>query len=422
MRRASLMGSLGGALLLILLILWLTYTQIAGAVVASGTVAVTGKPKTVQHLDGGIVAEILVRDGDLVQRGDVLMRLDDTLLRANLEIYRNRVAEALTRRDRLIAERNGDPLPQFRDDPLLAGRDMAPIREGERAIFEARAEIQRGSKAQLEERIRQFGHQIEGVNALIASKRDQAVSLERELDQARKMREKGLAREPQILTLERSHTDLLGQIAEHLSEVARIRNSIEDTRLEILQTARQFREQAVTELRDVTVEIEEMVQQILTTQKQLERVNVTAPETGLVHELQIVTKGGVVAPGGAIAQIIAADEARSFEFRVAPVAIDQIWPGQPVRLHFSAFNSRTTPELRGTVRAVSPSTVMDEATGQSYYRVFADVPPDQLALLGGLTLVPGMPVEGVIGTQEQSVLAWLVRPITDQFRKAFREE
>ena len=297
-----------------------------------------------------------------------------------------------------------------------------PIREGERAIFEARAEIQRGSKAQLEERIRQFGHQIEGVNALIASKRDQAVSLERELDQARKMREKGLAREPQILTLERSHTDLLGQIAEHLSEVARIRNSIEDTRLEILQTARQFREQAVTELRDVTVEIEEMVQQILTTQKQLERVNVTAPETGLVHELQIVTKGGVVAPGGAIAQIIAADEARSFEFRVAPVAIDQIWPGQPVRLHFSAFNSRTTPELRGTVRAVSPSTVMDEATGQSYYSVFADVPPDQLALLGGVTLVPGMPVEGFIGTQEQSVLAWLVRPITDQFRKAFREE
>lgn len=246
--------------------------------------------------------------------------------------------------------------------------------------------------------------------------------METELERLRLMREQGLVRENQIMAMERSRSDLLGQIAEHVSENARIENSIQDARLEILQTERQFREQAVTELRDVTVEIEELTQQVLTTEKQLGRVNIIAPERGFIHELQIVTIGGVVSPGAAITQIIASEDARTFEFRVSPVSIDQVWPSQPVRMRFSAFNQRTTPEILGEVRLISPTTVMDEATGMSYYRVFASAAPEELGKLNGLVLVPGMPVEGYIGTQERSVIAWLTKPLVEQFNRAFREE
>ncbi len=422
-RAATLAGSLGGLSLLVALLAWAWFTPIAGAVVATGTVSVAGKPKTVQHLDGGIISEILVSDGDLVEKGAVIMRLDDTLLRANLEIYRNRLAEGLARRDRLIAERNGDAAPEFRQDvPLLSGRDLTAVQAGERAVFAARAGIQEVSKAQLDERIRQFGNQISGVEALIASKQDQVASMELELDRLRAMREKGLARETQILSMERARSDLLGQIAEHVSENARIGNSIQDTQLEVVQTERQFREQAVTELRDVTTEIEELTQQILTTEKQLGRVNIVAPERGYIHELQIVTIGGVVAPGAAITQIISAEGSSGVEFQVAPVYVDQIWPGQPVRIRFSAFNQRTTPEILGEITLISPTTVLDEATGMSYYRVSATAPPEELAKLQELVLVPGMPVEGYIGTQELSVITWLTRPMVEQFNRAFREE
>lgn len=423
MRGAALAGAIGSLALLVILVTWAALTGISGAVVASGAVAVAGKPKAVQHLDGGIVQDIRVADGDLVEAGALLMRLDDTLLRANLEIYRNRLAEALARRDRLISERNGQAEPAFQvAHPLLAGRDLTAIQDGERAVFTARAEIQAGRIAQLQERIRQFGNQITGIAALIAAKRDQIGFIETELARMRSLQERQLAREAQVLTLEGSRADLLGQVAEHLSETARIENSIRDAELEMLQTARTFKEQAVTELRDATTQIEELTQQIITTEKQLQRIAIVAPVAGFVHEMQIVTVGGVVPPGGVIAQIIPTGEGQVFEFRIPPQSVDQVYPGQPVRMVFSAFNHRTTPELWGKVVSVSPTTVVDEATGAAFYRVQAGITPEELARLGGLDLVPGMPVEGFIGTEERSVASYLLRPIVEQFNRAFRED
>jgi HlyD family secretion protein len=423
MRGAALFGAFASLALLAILVAWAGMTGISGAVVASGSVAVAGKPKAVQHLDGGIVRDIRVADGDLVQAGDLLMQLDDTLLRANLEIYRNRLAEAVARRDRLVAERNGLPEPVFQTDhPLLWGHDPTAIHDGERAVFAARAEIQAGRVAQLQERVRQFRNQIEGVAALVAAKRDQIGFIETELARMRSLQERQLVREAQVLTLEGTRADLLGQVAEHVSETARIENSIRDAELEMLQTARTFKEQAVTELRDVATQIEELTQQIVTTEKQLQRVDITAPVAGFVHEMQIVTIGGVVAPGALIAQIIPTGEGQTFEFRVPPQSVDQVHAGQPVRLVFSAFNQRTTPELHGQVVSVSPTTVVDEATGMAFFRVHADVTPDELARLGDLVLVPGMPVEGFIGTQERSVASYLLRPFTEQLQRAFRED
>lgn len=423
MRAVALTGAVSSLVLLIALVVWAGLTGISGAVVASGSVAVAGKAKAVQHLDGGIVQTIYVQDGDLVTVGDLLMRLDDTLLRANLEIYRNRLAEALARRDRLIAERNGLATPAFQTDhPLLTARDLSGAHDGELAVFTARAEIQAGRIAQLQERVHQFGNQINGIASLMDAKRDQIGFIETELIRMRSLQELQLVRDAQVLTLEGSRSDLLGQVAEHVSETARIENSIRDAELEMLQSARTFKEQAVTELREVSTQIEELTQQIITTAKQLQRVDIIAPATGFVHEMQIVTIGGVVAPGAVIAQVIPTGEGQIFEFRIAPQSVDQVYPGQPVRMIFSAFNQRTTPELMGSVVSVSPTTVLDEATGVPFYRVLADITPEELARLSGLDLVPGMPVEGFIGTEERSVASYLLRPLAEQLNRAFREE
>ncbi|MGL4236525.1 MAG: HlyD family type I secretion periplasmic adaptor subunit [Paracoccaceae bacterium] len=423
MGRAGAVAVVSSLALVAALLVWSVLTQISGAVVAQGTIAVMGKPKAVQHLDGGIVQDILVADGDLVQKGQVLIRLDPSLLEANLEIYRNRLAEASARLARLQAEQAGASDVVFAETPpLLSGRDLQPVQTMEGEIFAARAEIQAGRKSQLEERIRQFNNQIAGVEALIAAKREQVGFIEQELTRQEELRDKGLARDADVLTLQGNRADLLGQIAEHLTEAARIENSVHDTELEILQADRQFREEAVTALQQTRQQIEELVQQIVSTEKQLERIEIVAPVTGNVHELQIVTEGGIVPPGALIAQIIAVDEARAFEFRVAPVSVDNIQPRQQVRLRFAAFNTRTTPEIFGEVAGISPTTVMDETTGAAYYRVFVEVAPAELARLGGLELVPGMPIEGYIGTGSRSVADYLTRPIVDSLGKAFREE
>ncbi|MCU0800221.1 MAG: HlyD family type I secretion periplasmic adaptor subunit [Rhodobacteraceae bacterium] len=423
MGHAGKVAAAAGLGLFAALVLWAVLTQINGAVVAQGTIAVMGKPKAVQHLDGGIVQDILVADGDLVAKGQPLIRLDPTLLQANLEIYRNRLAEAWARLARLQAEQSAAGAVSFAaDQPLLQGRDQSAVRAMEREIFAARAAIQAGRKSQLEERIRQFNNQIAGVAALIAAKQEQVGYIAQELARQEELVSRGLGRDADVLTLQGNRADLLGQIAEHLTETARIENSIRDAELEILQADRQFREEAVTSLQDTNQQIEELIQQIVSTERQLERIEIVAPVAGNVHEMQVVTEGGIVPPGALIAQIIATDEARAFEFRVAPVSVDNIHPGQDVRLRFAAFNPRTTPEVFGTVNSISPTTVTDEATGMAFYRVFVDVPATELARLGDVDLLPGMPVEGYISTGSRTVADYLTRPIIDSLAKTFREE
>jgi len=402
---------------------WAFLTEIGSAVVATGVVAIEGKPKSIQHLDGGIVEEILVSDGDLVEAGQVIMRLDPNLLTANLKIYLNRLSEIVIREARLQAELDGSGVISFAPaEGLLVGRDLGDLQVAETSIFEARAEIQAGRKAQLEERIQQYGNQIEGLGALIAAKREQAGYIDTEIVRLTTLQEKGLVRENQILTLQGTRADLLGQIAEHISETARVRNSIRDTELEILQIARQFREEVLTELRDTKVQNDELVQQIVTTQTQLERIEIRAPVRGLVHELQIVTLGGVVAPGAVIGQIIPVDGPMTFELQIAPTDIDSLYAGQEVRLRFPAFNQRTTPEIAGTLTGFSPSTIKDEVTGMSFYRAKAQVAETELAKLGGVELLPGMPVEAFIGRADRTVASYLFQPVSEHMVRAFREE
>ena len=403
---------------------WAQLTEINGAVIASGSVVVRGKPKSVQHLDGGIVDAIDVGDGDRVEAGDVLVRLDSTLLEANLAIYRTRLIEAHALRDRLRAELTGVGTLDFSGLPDELGNidDLTAIRDGQRAIFEARRDVRAGQVEQLQERAEQFRNQTRGIERLVAAKQQQLTLLEREIAGIETLNRKGLAPETRLMAMQRDRADVLGQLGEHRAEVSRIANSVRDTELQVLQITRQVREESAMALRDVEKEMEELNQQLRSTARQLERVEIRAPVGGIVHELQVTTLGGVVAPGGLVTQIIERDAGVVFDMRVPTAAVDQVYVGQGARIVMSAFNQRTTPELAGTVARISPDAVLDEATGQPFFRVQLSVTPAELDRLGDLAIVPGMPVEAFLQTGERSVLSYLVRPLTDQIDRAFREE
>lgn len=402
---------------------WSHFTKISGAVIAQGQVAVEGKPKLVQHFDGGVIEDILVGEGDVVDAGEVLIVLDKTLLEANLSIYRTRLGDLVARKSRLRAEQVEAETIAFEDFPvMLASLDPAEFTIGQQEVFDARRALQEGKHAQLEEKIVQFGNQIIGVEGLLASKREQLALIEEELQTKETMRDRGLLVASEVISIRRAKADLQGQVAEHLSELARIKNSIQDARIEMLLNTREFKEQVVSEQREVVTQIGELTQQILSTEKQLQRIALRAPVGGIVHEMEVFTQGGVVPPGGTVLQIVPQNDRLTFELRVDPVSIDQVYVGQEARILFSAFNQRTTPELTGRVQRMSPTSVLDEASGLSFFEIVVDIASDELGKLGDVDLVPGMPVESFLQTEERTVLSYFVKPMTDQIQKAFKEE
>lgn len=412
----SLLFGAGGA--------WAYFANLSGAVIATGAIAVQGKPKTIQHLDGGIVAEINVADGDHIQQGDVLIRLDAALLDANLQIYRNRLREAIARKSRLLAERDQLPSIIWKNEILdLMNVAVDPeILQGHEKLFTARYTSMRGQVAQLNEQIAQFKNQSKGTDALRASKLRQIDMLTEELGNISDLKEKGLVTNAQITNLERQKEDFHGQIGEHDAELARIANSINEAEIQILQIDREFRQSVLTELREVEQEVNDMTQQLQATVEQLKRIEIKAPVNGIVHELTVFTIGGVIGPGAPILQIIPQDEKFVVEANVEPQFIDELYPDQPAALRFSAFNQRTTPELNGTVKGISANVVVDEQSGASFYKVQLGVSNEELARLNGQQLIPGMPVEAFIKTKDRSALNYLIKPLLDQVNRAFREE
>lgn len=417
-----LIGAMASLLLLISGFAWMYSTKITSAVIAPGKVVVRGLPKQVQSLDGGVIERILVRDGDVVRKGDVLLRLDPSLLQINLEIYRNRLAEVVAREARLDAEYQKLERPDFSAKSRhLNGIDLRQHFSGQHEIFVARRDVLSGRKEQLAERVLQFRNQIAGVDAQIVAKKDQLTYVTQELSNLRSLSSKGLVRESAVLELQGRESALLGQIAEHQSELARIHNSIRDTELEVVQSDREFREQVVTELRATTAEREELILQIVTIEKQLERIDILAPTDGIVHELQATTEGGVIAPEATITQIVPLSEGVEFKLQVAPQSIDEVFVGQTAKVIFPAFNQRTTPSLIGVVAGISPTSVEDPQTGAAYFRIDLTLTAEEIGRLGDVELIPGMPVEAFLQTGDRSVLTYLTQPLLQQFKRAFRE-
>ena len=422
LRGTALAGFAGFLLLLLIFGGWAAGTRIAGAVIAPGSVVVEGRPRLIQSLDGGIAETIAVRDGDSVREGQLLLRLDQTLLRTNLDIARSRLAAALALRARLDAERQGLARLDFAYPPLpFPLPDTRAEEDGQRRIFEARRAVNDGIEASLAERLAQFDSQIGGVRGQIAALREQIGLTDSDLADQEQLAAQGLARKSQVSELQRRRSELRGQLAALEAEAARLANAREDAGIEARQAARGFTEQVVTDLRTTASEIEELVLDIITRSAQLERTEIRAPVAGLVHELQVTTPGGVVAPGQTIAQVVPVGDGMEFELRVEPHAIDRVHPGQTAKLVISSFDPQTTPRLEARVTTISAGTIPDPATGRSYYRVGLSVPQDQLARLDGETLVPGMPVEAYLETAERSVLTYLMQPVAAHLRQAFRE-
>lgn len=410
-----LVGGLGG---------WAVVTELSGAVVAPGAVVVDSHVKKVQHPTGGVVGEILARDGDRVRAGDVVIRLDETVARANLAMVSKSLDELATRQSRLEAERDG--LERVAVPAALKRRlnesELERLVLGEVRLFESRREARDGQKAQLKERVSQLQEQIDGLDLQAAAKADEIQLIQSELTGVEQLWRKNLVPITRVTALKREETRLRGERGQLISNVAQAKGRISETALQILQIDQDLRSEVSKELREVQAKVAELVERRVAAEDQLKRIDIRAPQDGFVHQSIVHTVGGVINAGEPLMMIVPEADELSIEVKVSPQDIDQLQPGLDTVLRLSAFNQRTTPELKGRVSLIAADLVTDQRSGVQYYPVrvaFADGERDRL---GALKLVPGMPVEGFIQTGYRTVFSYLTKPIADNMTKAFREE
>src|SRR5215203_3377558 len=401
---------------------WAATTEFAGAVIAPGNLVVETNVKKVQHPTGGVVGELRVRDGDTVKAGDFVVRLDDTVTRANLAIVVKSLDELSARQARLEAERDATNAPSFPAD-LLARRsdpEVARLMAGEQKLFETRRSARQGQKAQLKERVGQLQEQISGLNDQIAAKKREIVLIGEELKGVRELWSKNLVQIQRVTALERDAARLEGERGSLVSSIAQTKGKITETELQILQIDQDLRTEVGKELAEIRGKIAELVERKVAAEDQLKRIDLRAPQDGMVHQSSVHTVGGVITAGEAIMLIVPQADALTVESKLMPQDIDQVRTGQTAALRFSAFNQRTTPELNGLVTRVSADLTTDQRTGATYYTVRISISDEQVARLGGLRLLPGMPVEAFIQTGERTVLSYLTKPFTDQAARSFK--
>jgi len=403
---------------------WAYFSSISGAVIASGVVAVETNVKTVQHLDGGIVSEILVANGDEVKAGDLLIRLDDTNIKANLAIIDGRLHILNARKARLESERDKKDQILFPKELLDNANDfeIAKIIAGQKSLFEARNASMNGQKRLLRQKISQFENEIKGLEAQQLSKQKQAELIRQEITDITPLYKKGHVTRSRMLELERAVVQLDGEYGRHIGDIARVRGAIGQTELEILQLDKDYLGEIISELRDIDSNVLEMSEQKFVTVDRLNRIDIRSPRAGYIHNLAVHTIGGIVSPAEPVMQIIPDEDRLIIEAQVSPSDIDQIRLGQTALVRFSAFSSRTTPEMNGKVIKISPDSIVDRNSGMRYFQVIVEVADDELLKLGDNKLLPGMPAEAFIQTEERTALSYLLKPLMDNFNRAFREE
>ena len=403
---------------------WGATAMISGAVVASGALVVDSNVKKVQHLTGGIVGELRVRDGDHVRANDIVVRLDETVTRANLAIITKGLDELMARKARLESERDGADTLVF-PAQLLAGAgdpDRAAAMDSERKLFNLRKTARSGQKAQLSERIAQLGEEITGLTAQQNSKAKEIALIERELAGVRELWKQNLVQLTRLTALEREATRLDGEHGQLIAAAAQAKGKIAETTLQILQIDQDIASDVAKELREVDGKIGEFVERKVAAEDQLKRIDIRAPQDGTVFQLAVHTVGGVITAGDPIMLIVPEADNLSVEVRVNPQDIDRLQLNQKAILRFTAFNVRTTPEIEGTVTRISADTSTDQRTGQSYYTIRIAMAADQVERLGDVKLLPGMPVEAFVQTGERTMFSYLMKPLHDQFVRAFREK
>ncbi len=423
--RTHLLVSLGLSLALVVGVGgWATHTQIAGAVIASGQLVVESEVKKVQHPTGGVVGALLARDGMRVKAGDVVVRLDATQTRANLDIVRKALDELAARRTRAEAERDGLDTLDFPLDLLTRrGSDVEVERliDGETRLFTARSEAREGQRAQLRQRIGQLGEEIGGLTEQTTAKAREIELIQSELRGVRDLYAKNLVPLSRVTVLERDATRLAGERGQLIAATASARGRIAETELQILQIDGTMRTEVGKDLAEIRGRWSELVEKRVAAEDQLKRVDLRAPQDGTVHQMSVHTVGGLVVPSEPAMLIVPDADSLVVDVKVQPQDIDAVRAGQRATLRFPAFNTRTTPELDGGVTRVSADVSVDSKSGQSFYVARIAIGPEELARLDGLRLMPGMPVEAHLQIGERTVLSYLTKPLTDQIAKAWKE-
>ena len=417
----------GGAVILFLTCgvgVWAGTMKIAGALIAPGTIVVDSNVKKVQHPTGGVVGEVRVHDGDRVGAGDLLVRLDDTVARANLAIVTKGLTELEARKARLAAERDRSDAITFPDDLVQRSNDpdVAQVLAAERRLFDLRRAARAGQRAQLRERIEQLGKETSGFSSQQISKEKEVTLIERELGGVRDLFQKNLVPITRVTALERDATRLDGERGQLVASIAQAKGKVAELNLQIIQVDEDASSEVAKEMREVEGKIGEYVERKVAAADQLKRTDIRAPQAGTVFQSTVHTVGGVIPAGEPIMLVVPDTEKLAVEAKVSPQDIDKVQVGQMAVLRFPAFDTRTTPEISGKVTRVSADTTTDQRTGMSYYTIRVALERDQAARLGNVKLVPGMPVDAFVQTGERTVMTYLMKPLSDQITRAFREK
>jgi HlyD family secretion protein len=423
-RGPLLTGLLALVVLLGVIGVWSVRTTLSGAVVASGMVVVESNRQVVQHPEGGVVGEIAVRDGDTVEVGQTLIRFDDTLLRSELSILDTQLIELQARKARLEAEAQGDEAIVFPAGLLelaAINPEAAAQVRGQEDLFSARSQTLGQESQQLDEQIRQIENQIEGTQAQLTALGTQEDLIVGELEDQESLFDRGLVPVGRVIELRREAARLAGEIGKLTSDVAQLRGRIAGIEIEKLRLGTARREEAIVTLRDVQFREIELTERRLGLQERLSRLEVRSPVSGVVYGQQVFAVQSVVQAGAPIMYIIPQDRPLLVEARIPSVHVDEIRLGQEAVLRFTALDMRRTPEMTGLVTGISADVIVDERTGANFYEVQLILREEDIAKLDGQVLLPGMPVEAFIRTEDRTPISYLTKPLTDYFSRAFRE-
>lgn len=404
---------------------WAALAPLSSAAIAHGSIVVGTSRKTVQHLEGGIVGTILVKEGTQVKAGDPLVSLDQTQPAASLGVLQFKLRAATARQARAIAESKGAAKVVFPDWLLAeAANDpaTADMVEAQERLFRTRRESIESQTAILQRRIAQYREEIVGLRAGIASDNKQMELIREELVDVRVLVEKGLEKRTRLRALERGAAEIEGSRAKNMSSVARSQQAIAESELRILDLATQQANEVATELRDTQGEISDTGERLVAARDVLNRTIIRAPVTGTVTNMQIFTAGGVIAQRQPLMDVVPAGDDLVIDAQVDPNDIDIVHPGQVAQVRLLAYSPRTTPELFGKVETVSADRLLNEKTGQPYYSARVRIDPESLASLGKLALYPGMQAEVLLVAGERTVLSYLVRPLTGVFARSMRQD
>jgi HlyD family secretion protein len=396
---------------------------ISGAVVANGVVNVESNYKAVQHLDGGIVARILVRNGDRVKEGDVVVRLEETAVRASHAAATARVNDLLVQQARLEAERDRKPALAVPAEVAAAKDDAALARlvATQQALFEARRQSHAGELEVLQQRRLQLAEELKAAGRTLEARRKEVALNGKELAAVRPLFEQGFASQQRLMPLERDAARLEGEVGRLTADLAKVSSALAEASLKIVQSEKELTQQVVDELRKVQAQLAEAREQQTALADKLRRTEVRAPAAGRINALAVHTEGGIVQPGGMIMQVVPDGDRLLIDAQIPPQDIDKVRQGQAAHLRFPAFNAKSTPRLEARVVGVSPAQLADPQ-GRSYFLVQVALAEGEARKLpAGHALVPGMPAEVYIETGGRSILSYLLKPLADTIAHTFRE-